>query len=179
LPRGLEGFEMALYRFGVFQFDSVTGELHKTGRHLRLRPQPAKVLEHLLGRPGELVSREELQRTVWPDGTFVHFNGGLNSCMKQIRAALGDRRSVPEYVETLVRRGFRFIAPVTVASPHEQTGPAEVAMVAGNIEFFLKVSVRKAGNRLRVTSTLIDARGFGQFNSIERRVRGPAGIAPA
>jgi DNA-binding winged helix-turn-helix (wHTH) protein len=113
---------MALYRFGMFEFDSATGELQKPGRRVRLRPQPARVLEHLLGRRGELVSRGELQRAIWPDGTFVHFDDGLNSCMKQIRAALGDRRSAPSYVETLVRRGFRFTAPVAVASPHERPG---------------------------------------------------------
>ena len=111
---------MAHYLFGVFEFDSVTGELRKTGRRVRLRPQPARALEHLLERHGELVSRGELQRAIWPDGTFVHFDYGLNSCIKQIRAALGDSRSAPGYVETLVRRGFRFIAPVTVVTPEEQ-----------------------------------------------------------
>ena len=108
---------MAVYSFGLFEFDSATGDLRKTGRLVRLRPQPARALEHLLVRHGEFVSRGELQRAVWPDGTFVHFDHGLNSCMKQIRAALGDNRSAPEYIETLVRRGFRFIAPVTVESP--------------------------------------------------------------
>lgn len=111
---------MALYRFGLFVFDSATGELRKTGRLVRLRPQPARALEHLLVCHGEFVSRAELQRAIWPDGTFVHFDHGLNSCLKQIRAALGDNRSAPEYIETLVRRGFRFIAPVTVASPHQE-----------------------------------------------------------
>lgn len=108
---------MAVYSFGLFEFDSATGDLRKTGRLVRLRPQPARALEHLLVRHGEFVSRGELQRAVWPDGTFVHFDHGLNSCMKQIRAALGDNRSAPEYIETLVRRGFRFIAPVTVETP--------------------------------------------------------------
>jgi DNA-binding winged helix-turn-helix (wHTH) protein len=112
---------MALYRFGGFEFDGETGELQEAGRRVRLRPQPARILEHLLVRQGRLVSRSELQRVIWPDGTFVHFDDGLNSCMKQIRAALGDCRLSPHYVETLVRRGFRFIVPVTVvAFAHEQ-----------------------------------------------------------
>lgn len=111
---------MALYRFGLFEFDSATGELRKTGHLVRLRPQPARALEHLLVRHGEFVSRVELQRAIWPDGTFVHFEHGLNSCLKQIRAALGDNRSAPAYIETLVRRGFRFIAPVTVAPAHQE-----------------------------------------------------------
>jgi DNA-binding winged helix-turn-helix (wHTH) protein len=110
---------MAVYRFGAFEFDSATGELQTVGGRVRLRPQPARVLEQLLQRPGELVSRSDLQRAIWPDGTFVHFDDGLSSCMKQIRAALGGRRLGPGYIETLVRRGFRFTAPVTVASPHE------------------------------------------------------------
>src|SRR5215218_10121521 len=112
---------MALYRFGVFEFDSEAGELQKTGRRVRLRPQPAKVLEHLLKRHGELVTRAELQRAIWPDGTFVHFDDGLNSCIKQIRTALGDRQS-RSYIETLVRRGFRFVAPTTIAPAQEPPG---------------------------------------------------------
>jgi DNA-binding winged helix-turn-helix (wHTH) protein len=110
---------MALYRFDTFEFDSATGELQQIGRRVRLRPQPARVLEHLLQRPGELVSRADLRRAIWSDGTFVHFDDGLNSCMKQIRAALGGRGSAADHVETLVRRGFRFTAPVCVVSSDE------------------------------------------------------------
>jgi DNA-binding winged helix-turn-helix (wHTH) protein len=109
---------MALYRFGYhgdpFEFDSSTGELVKDGYSVRLRPQPARVLAHLLERHGELVTRAELQRAIWPEGTFVHFDYGLNSCMKQIRAALGGAGSAPGYIETLVKRGFRVVAPVTL-----------------------------------------------------------------
>jgi DNA-binding winged helix-turn-helix (wHTH) protein len=111
---------VALYRFGyhvdVVEFDSMTGEVLKDGRRVRLRPQPARALAHLLERHGELVTRAELQRAVWPDGTFVHFDYGLNSCLKQIRAALGDTRTAPGYVETLVKRGFRFVAPVLIVA---------------------------------------------------------------
>lgn len=108
---------MGFYKFEEFEFDSVVGELRKSGRRVRLRPQPARALEHLLKRHGEFVSRGELQQTIWADGTFVHFDHGLNSCIKQIRAALGDNRSTPRFVETLVRRGFRFLAPVRVMGP--------------------------------------------------------------
>jgi DNA-binding winged helix-turn-helix (wHTH) protein len=101
---------MPLYRFDGFEFDSVTGELVKDGRCVRLRPQPARVLEHLLVRRGQLVSREELRRAIWPDGTYVQFDDGLNSCIKQIRAALADDRSPTAYIETLIKRGFRFVA---------------------------------------------------------------------
>ena len=167
---------MALYRFGAFEFDSETGELRKMGRRVRLRPQPARALEYLLGRPGELVTRGELQRAIWPEGTFVHFDDGLNSCIKQIRAALGGRRSAPAYVETLIRRGFRFTAPVTVVSAPGRPGlgaasPTAVAVVDSGlagfsarpgpdapVHFLLAVTVRMAGTRLHVTSTLIDPR---------------------
>ena len=90
---------------------------------MRLRPQPARALEHLLQRHGEFVSRGELQRAIWPEGTFVHFDDGLNSCMKQIRAALGDSRSAPTYIETLVKRGFRFIVPVIVVEAESSPEP--------------------------------------------------------
>ena len=110
---------MAFYRFGtrfdLFEFDSATGEVVKDGRCVRLRPQPARVLAHLLERHGELVSREELQRAIWPEGTFVHFDHGLNSCVKQIRAALGGG-STPGHIETLVKRGFRLVAPVMIVA---------------------------------------------------------------
>jgi len=115
---------MALYRFGqrdVFEFDSATGDVRGEGRCVRLRPQPARALEHLLQRQGELVSRAELRRALWPEDTFVHFDDGLNSCIKQVRAALGDSRSAPRYVQTLVKRGFRFVAPVMmVPSGHPE-----------------------------------------------------------
>ena len=106
---------MAVYRFGSresYEFDSATGDVVTDGRYVRLRPQPARALELLLQRRGELVSRAELHQALWPDGTFVHFDDGLNSCIKQIRAALGDSRSAPRYIQTLVKRGFRFVAPV-------------------------------------------------------------------
>jgi cholera toxin transcriptional activator len=117
---------MPLYHFDGFEFDSATGELIKDGCRVRLRPQPARVLEHLLVRQGELVSREELRRAIWPDGTYVHFDHGLNSCIKQIRAALAGCTPVsgsPGYIETLVKRGFRFLAPPQSFGPTEAVSP--------------------------------------------------------
>lgn len=108
---------MPLYRFDGFEFDSATGEVDKDGRCVRLRPQPARVLEHLLMRHGQLVSRDELRRAIWSEGTYVHFDHGLNSCIKQIRATLADSQPAACYIETLVKRGFRFVAPVMVVFP--------------------------------------------------------------
>jgi TolB-like protein/DNA-binding winged helix-turn-helix (wHTH) protein/Tfp pilus assembly protein PilF len=99
-------------RFGVFELDSQTGELRKSGARVRLAPQPFTVLSILVSRPGEVVTREELRAAVWGDNTFIEFDQGLNTCIRQIRAVLGDDADVPRFVETLPRRGYRLIAPV-------------------------------------------------------------------
>jgi DNA-binding winged helix-turn-helix (wHTH) protein/TolB-like protein len=98
--------------FGLFEFDSVDGTLSREGVPVRLQPQPARVLALLVERAGTVVTREELRRQVWSDGTFVDFERGLNFCIAQIRSALGDSAESPRFVETLPRRGYRFIAPV-------------------------------------------------------------------
>jgi DNA-binding winged helix-turn-helix (wHTH) protein len=103
-----------LYRFGPFEADEKTGEFRKQGRRLALQDQPIQVLLLLLGRPGELVTRAEIQQALWPDGTFVDFDHGLNTAINKIREALGDSAANPIYVETLAKRGYRFIAPVEV-----------------------------------------------------------------
>jgi TolB-like protein/DNA-binding winged helix-turn-helix (wHTH) protein/Flp pilus assembly protein TadD len=99
-------------RFGVFELDLDTGELRKSGRAVRLRPQAAKVLGVLASRPGQLVTREDLQQQLWGQETFVDFEHSINLCIREIRAALGDDAATPRYVETLPRHGYRFIAPV-------------------------------------------------------------------
>ena len=99
-------------RFGVFEFDLRTGELTKAGRKLSIQEQPARVLVALLEHPGEVVSREELQRKVWQADTFVDFDAGINKAIAKIREALSDSADSPRFVETLPRRGYRFIAPV-------------------------------------------------------------------
>jgi DNA-binding winged helix-turn-helix (wHTH) protein/tetratricopeptide (TPR) repeat protein len=101
-----------LLRFGSFDLDLETGELRRSGIRLRLQPQPLKVLETLVLRAGELVTREELHRAVWGDGTFVDFDHGLNFCVNQVRRVLGDRAASARFVETVPRRGYRFVAPV-------------------------------------------------------------------
>jgi DNA-binding winged helix-turn-helix (wHTH) protein/TolB-like protein len=101
-----------IHRFGVFEFDAASGELRKQGRLIRLEPQPARALALLVSRPGEVVSREQMRAHLWGDGTHVDYDRGLAYCLGQVRTALGDSADNPRFVETLPRRGFRFIAPV-------------------------------------------------------------------
>lgn len=102
--------------FGLFDFDSDRGELRRDGVAVKLAPQPARVLGLLVSRPGEIVSRDELQRELWGDETFVDFERGLNFCITQARAALGDASDNPRFIQTVPKRGYRFIAPVTLPS---------------------------------------------------------------
>jgi DNA-binding winged helix-turn-helix (wHTH) protein/TolB-like protein len=108
--------------FGVFEFDPSSGELRREGRAVRLQPQPARMLAALLARPGEIVSREALQEAIWGRDTHVDFERGLNFCAAQIRTALRDSASSPRFIETIPRRGYRFIAPVhpNVESPRNR-----------------------------------------------------------
>src|SRR5688500_3406242 len=97
-------------RFARFELDLAGGELRHDGLPVRLQPQPLKVLLLLASRPGQLVSRDEIQREVWAGDTFVDFDQGLNYCIRQIRAALGDDADAPRFIETIPRRGYRFLA---------------------------------------------------------------------
>ena len=103
-------------RFGVFELDLESGELRKAGRRTRLAEQPFHVLRVLLQRAGSLVSREDLQRQLWSGDTFVDFELGLNSAVRKLRDALGDSAENPRFIETIPRRGYRFIAPVSAGN---------------------------------------------------------------
>jgi DNA-binding winged helix-turn-helix (wHTH) protein len=107
----------ALIRFGTFQLDVEAGQLLKNGRVVRLKPQPFKLLSLLASRPGEIVTREEIRQLLWGADTFVDFEQGVNTAVRQIRDALGDDADSPLFLETVPRRGYRFISPVeTVAA---------------------------------------------------------------
>ena len=99
-------------RFESFELDLDTAELLKNGRRVRLQDQPARLLSLLAGRPGELVSRSEIQKTLWEEGRFVEFDHAVNTAIKKVREALDDDPEKPRIVETLPRKGYRFIAPV-------------------------------------------------------------------
>jgi DNA-binding winged helix-turn-helix (wHTH) protein len=121
-----------LVRFGLFELDLVTGELRRKGLRVALQEQPFQVLAMLVQRAGDLVTRDELRARLWPDAVFVDFDHGLNKAVTKIRSALGDLAASPRYVETLERRGYRFIAavePVGSAARQEPAGHAGVTLV--------------------------------------------------
>jgi len=127
------------YRFGLFQIDPDTGRLLRQGVPVRLHEQSLRVLGLLLERAGDIVTREELRQSLWPDGTYVEFEGSLNAILKRLRFALGDDADNPVFIETVPRRGYRFIAPVEREQPSiNETpakapglGPSELQTVAG------------------------------------------------
>src|SRR5947208_3632091 len=118
-------------RFGPFDVDFTTSELRKGGTRVRIQEQPLRILQTLIARRGEIVTREELRDRLWPAGTFVDFEGSLNAAVGKLRQSLSDSAERPRYVETVARKGYRFIAPVTESEsplvlPSLPLPPAEV-----------------------------------------------------
>src|SRR5215467_8007660 len=107
----------ARLRFGVFEVDLPAGELRKHGLRIHLQEQPFQLLAALLAHPGEVVTREQLQRRLWGTDTFVDFDHGLNKAINKIREALSDSAENPRFIETVARRGYRFLAQVTPLDP--------------------------------------------------------------
>jgi TolB-like protein/DNA-binding winged helix-turn-helix (wHTH) protein/Tfp pilus assembly protein PilF len=125
----LFGSDRRLVRFDAFDFDPASGDLWKIGRRIKLQNQPRRVLMMLVSRRGELVTRDELQRELWPDDTFVDFNNGLNVAIRKIREALGDVSPSSRFIETERARGYRFIAPVEEPRQPEAPNLAPRAMM--------------------------------------------------
>jgi TolB-like protein/DNA-binding winged helix-turn-helix (wHTH) protein/Tfp pilus assembly protein PilF len=124
-------------RFGIYEFEPHTKELRRGGLRVRLEGQPSAILKMLLDRPGQLLTREELQKELWPADTFVDFEHSLNAAIKRLRATLNDSAEHPQYIETLSRRGYRFIAPVSGGDVgQKQNSPAAIsspAAVSGGV----------------------------------------------
>jgi TolB-like protein len=116
------------FRFGRFELDVRSHELRKDGVRLRLQDQPFEVLVMLLQEPGEVLTRDELRRRLWPDGTFVDFEHGLNAAVRRLRAALGDNADRPRFIETLNRRGYRFIGAVDRIETERPLGSGKVRL---------------------------------------------------
>jgi len=136
-----------IVRFGVFEVDLRAGELRKQGKRIRLQEQPLQVLAVLLQRSGEVVTREELRSQIWLQDTFVDFDNSLNTAINKLREALGDSADNPRYIETLPRRGYRFLAPVTSdglrkPAPH---AAARKPVLLGAVSLLLLVAATAAG----------------------------------
>src|SRR6266702_7577137 len=112
-----ESASSTIIRFGMFELDVRAGELRKQGVKIKLQEQPLRILEMLLANPGELVTREELRSRLWPDHTFVDFDHGLNKAINKLREAVGDSADAPRFIETVPKRGYRFLQPMTNAVP--------------------------------------------------------------
>src|SRR3954447_20023555 len=123
-------------RFGPFEVDFSTSELRRSGSRVRIQEQQLRLLEILLEQPGDLVTRERLQDRLWPSDTFVDFERSLNAAVAKLRQALHDSADQPVYIETVARKGYRFIAPVTQAT--------------GKLEHAAKMPERAASSRRRV-----------------------------
>jgi DNA-binding winged helix-turn-helix (wHTH) protein len=147
-------------RFGPFELDTGSAELWKSGARVKLQLQPFRVLALLASQPGRLLTREEIQREVWSDGTYVDFEQALNFCIRQIRAALGDQATTPRYIETLPRRGYRFIGEVEViepppaadATPAEGTPPPPPAAEIPTVRLFPRLAPVAARSWLETVS---------------------------
>src|SRR5271169_711538 len=137
------------FRFGVFELDLRAGELRKHGLRVRLQEQPFQVLAKLLENHGEVVTREELQKKLWPADTFVDFDHGLNKAINKIREALSDSAESPRFVETVARRGYRFLAEVKIAdaapirSPELATEPHPTAEASDRPNVVEKLAMPK------------------------------------
>src|SRR5579871_6457598 len=115
-------------RFGIFELDVRAGELRRNGLKIKLQDQPLQVLVLLLKRPGEVVTREEVRNQLWPADTFVDFDHSLNAAIRRLRDALGDSAENPRFVETVSRRGYRFLAPVTKLGEQQELHPVPEAL---------------------------------------------------
>ena len=144
-----------LLRFGPFELDTDAGQLTKDGRMVRLQPLPFKLLWLLCSQPGRLLPRDEIRNALWTGDTFVDFEQGVNFAIKQVREALGDDPERPVFIQTVPRRGYRFIAPVQLVTP--PNGPGRLPGTDLNLQKVLwsniaelRVSEAKRENRHRM-----------------------------
>ena len=143
-----------ILRFGVFEADLRSEELRKRGAQIKLQYQPFQILVALLNRPGELVTREELRQQLWPADTFVDFDHSLNAAIKRLRDALGESADAPNLIETLPRRGYRFLGSVTAVDVHTPQSAAQTAVAP---ERPAAHAVDKRGNRRRYALPVVAA----------------------
>jgi TolB-like protein/DNA-binding winged helix-turn-helix (wHTH) protein/Tfp pilus assembly protein PilF len=169
-----------MVRFGVYEFDRVAGELRKKGMRIRVEGQPLAILKMLLEHPGEVVNREELQKKLWPANTFVDFEHSLNAAVKRLRTALNDSPDEPRYIETLARRGYRFIAPLEVGAAQ---APEKIAAEQRNLPLISTPAIAparfRAGRAWLIALALVFVAGAAAWGWLQGRnrakvsVRGP------
>jgi DNA-binding winged helix-turn-helix (wHTH) protein len=135
------GRASVVIRFDVFELDLRAAELYKAGRKIKLQIQPFRALALLLERPGEVITREEFEKRLWPEDTFVDFDHSLNTAIRKLRQALGDDKKKPRFVETLPKRGYRFIgnlqtesSPVALETPADSSCVGRLAAISGDGE---------------------------------------------
>ncbi len=160
-----------LLRFGTFELDLAQQELRKSGLLVKLQAQPLKVLALLAERPGELIARDEIRRHVWGSGTFVDADQGINVCIRQIRQALGDQAASPRFVETVPRRGYRFLAAVerrSLGVPEPARRPRRRLLLAAAAATAVAVSALAVGTMVV---------GRDRTTSATAALRAPAGTA--
>jgi len=137
------------YRFGIFEADATHGELRRQGVRIKLHAQPFQVLLMLLERPGEVLTREEISLELWPEGTFVDSEHGVNSAINRIREALGDKASNSRFVETLARRGYRFVTPVERIISGEPAQNPESPSVVSEVQTAVPAEIESSfGSRI-------------------------------
>ncbi|MEO5896857.1 MAG: winged helix-turn-helix domain-containing protein [Vicinamibacterales bacterium] len=124
-----------IIQFGAFQLDRRSGELTRSGKRVHLAPQATQVLDLLTRRAGEIVTREEIRTTLWTEDTFVDFDTAVNACISQIRAVLVDKATAPRFVETLPRRGYRFVAPIVIADAEPLMATPAAPTVVPDLEY--------------------------------------------
>ncbi len=154
--------ENTTHRFGVFTVDTRAGELCRRGRKVKLQQQPLQVLVALVERAGEVVTREELRQKIWPADTFVDFEHSLNTAIKKLRQALGDRASKSKFVETLPKRGYRFLMPVEL----EDRKLVVMARTSGGLEG--KLFVLAAQDGVECVLAPLDAKAFEEWQRLVR-----------
>jgi DNA-binding winged helix-turn-helix (wHTH) protein len=171
-------FERMQYRFGVFEVDVHSRSLLRQGRRVRLQEQPFQVLLALLEGRGDLVSRDQLRARLWPGDTFVEFDKSLGVALAKVRAALGDEAANPRFIETVPKRGYRFIAPITVVSGNGIVQPAPepaVVFTPASPASSINTPALHARRRQRTAiaaSVLVVIAGVSAFSFWRSRVNG-------
>ncbi len=154
--------------FGQFSADLASGELYRNGRRVALQEKPFRILAMLLERPGEVVTREDFRKQLWPDGTFVDFNEGIDTALKKLRYALGDSAQNPIFIETIPRRGYRFIAPVLNGASATLPLPVAALQLASTTTTAESQSASRKYLPMLIAIVLISAAGYGLFRWASR-----------